>query len=216
MATQKGTKKAAKTGESEPKAKANPSESTKQPKTSTAAKGSRGEETLPPGPSPPVRHCAKIPPKAETKPKRKRGFKPKEDDFIKESYGVLTVRQIADRLGRSKSGIDARISRLGLVDAKREKEKIVSIKKADYTRSSVLSSATSENTLATLEALRDALARAVDTAPSREIARLSRELRDVMKQIDELKKSSSRQKESTLNVIRANFNSGQPKAKAQL
>jgi hypothetical protein len=184
-------------------------------KRKTAGQGAGGKP-LPTPEEPPPMQAQKYPRRRQPMYTGKKKFTKKEDNLIKEKYGVLTVQQIADRLGRSRAGVNNRIKALGLLEAKREKENILSMKEAEYKRLSVFSAVTSGSRLTALIALRDALAKAIDIAPAKEIPRLSKELTEILKQIDEIDRdSSSKAKGSMVNVIRANFNGGKPKAKAQ-
>lgn len=113
--------------------------------------------------------------------------------YIKENYPRLTIRDIAEKLKISKSSVHLQIERLGL-------SKSGAIEKAEVAY--VLPDGhEGEDRVSRLEKLRDLLARSIDDAPLRTLAGLSKEYREVLKEIDELKGGDGEEK-NAIEAIR--------------
>lgn len=184
-----------------------------QTKGRTAPKKNKGAAPPPTLKPRSQRHSAKIPPEDEKVSANKGRFTPKEDDFIKDNYGFLTLQKMAYKLGRSVSGVHGRAKKLGLIDLKNETTRKISVIKVDIEKNKHSESYPDDWLLRELEELQTTLKTALDQVPSSALPRLAGEYRETIKDIDKIQKQASQEKKgSLLNDLKSEIKKGKPRA----
>lgn len=105
-------------------------------------------------------------------------FKPAELEFIKAVYPQMGPTEIAEKLGRSKSAVKARIKRLGLQGAEACNDPPPGTVESD--------SASGQDRLSLLREQRGVLRNALLAASPKEIPAVSKEYRETCAEIDRL------------------------------
>ena len=133
-------------------------------------------------------------------------FSKQEDQFIRKNYPQMGPTEIAKRLGRSRQGVSARITKLGLRQNKSTKRARVIDEKPEQKKGyeTLLRVAKRGDEKEMLETMRNILAERIDeTESARDTATLMKRMLEVGARLSELNGSSEKKKEKkTAEVTR--------------
>ena len=114
-------------------------------------------------------------------------FDDKEIAFVKEKYPRMSAAEIAEKLGRSRRGVENLVKRLGLTaSCAPARVRVVPLPNKPAGRAS--SEADGQDELSDLRELRSILKHSLSDAGSKELPKLSAEYREVLARISELER----------------------------